>query len=85
MEPDDKRSGFEVDREEAGKMKSFFEAVMLCLLVLFLVVVVPGFFTVYLILGWLASRKAVTKGLVFLPTLAVWWDRSRCFPGSYAA
>jgi hypothetical protein len=37
-------------------MESFLEAVGLCLLVLFLVVVVPGFFAVYLILGWLASR-----------------------------
>jgi hypothetical protein len=36
-----------------NEMTSFFEAVRLCLLVLFLVVVVPGFFTVYLILGYM--------------------------------
>jgi hypothetical protein len=50
-------------REEVAEMKnemtSFFEAVRLCLLVLFLVVVVPGFFTVYLILGICAGARRV--------------------------
>ena len=26
-----------------------------------------------------------SQGLVVLPTLAVWWDGSRCFPAPYAA
>jgi len=49
-------SSSEVGREAAGKMPSFLKVVGLCLVVLFLVVIVPAFLMVFLIFGVLAPR-----------------------------